>query len=50
MDCSAHLLNNKRLPNEDAVNFGIMYEWEKEELQMQQIINNGNDNKGDNNG
>lgn len=46
MDCSAHLLNNKRLPNEDAVNFAIMYEWEKEELQMQQIINNGNDNKG----
>lgn len=46
MDCASHLLNNKRLPNEDAVNFGIMYEWEKEEIQMQQIINNGNDNKG----
>lgn len=49
MDCSAHLLNNKRLPNEDAVNFAMMYEWEKEEIQMQQIINNGNDNKGDSN-
>lgn len=49
MDCASHLLNNKRLPNEDAVNFAIMYEWEKEEIQMQQIINNGNDNKGNNN-